>query len=73
MSQILVIVPPEWTRIDVDAMCSISGDTLATLSEMQGHTPNDLNDKLAAAGWFADERRIADLMVLDSTVYLRLE
>ena len=73
MSQILVIVPPEWAPVDKDLVAELTNVSLAEMIDLQGRgAPSDLNDKLDVAGWFADERRIQDVLVLDDRLYFRI-
>lgn len=71
MSQILVVVPPEWAQVDYDGMASIIGYTWGQWQELQGRSTTDLNDALERAGWFQDERRVQDVLVINENLYFK--
>lgn len=72
MSEILVIVPPEWTAVDMDTMSGLVGYTQQTWADMQGHDTRDLNAALEGLGWFQDERRVIDVMVINQQLFFKL-
>ncbi len=71
MSEILVIVPPEWVRQDMDQIGALTGFTLSYMQDIQGQIPTDLNDRLDAAGYFTSELRVADVLVLNEQLYFK--
>jgi len=73
VSNILVIVPPEWTLVSFDELNAIIGYTLDNYVSLQGRSMTDINDALVAANWFQDERRISDVLVMNENVYFKLE
>jgi hypothetical protein len=72
MSEILVVVPPEWTPVDLDTMSNLLGYTYQTWVDMQGRDMRELNDKLVELNWYADDRRLIDVMVINQKLYLKL-
>ena len=73
MSEILVIVPPEWTLVDSNLVMDIVSVSLPDLAAMQGHVPSDLTARLVAAGYIDADKRVIDVLVLDNNLYLRIE
>jgi len=71
MSEILVIVPPEWVHQDMDQIAMLTGFTFSYMQGIQGQIPNDLNERLEAAGYFPDDLRVADVLVINEQVYFR--
>jgi hypothetical protein len=71
MSEILVIVPPEWVHQDMDQIGQMTGFPFSYMQDIQGQIPTDLNDRLDAAGYFTSELRVADVLVINEQVYFR--
>lgn len=72
MSQILVVVPSEWTQISYDEMAGVIGYSWQMFSDLQGRSATDLNERLEQASWFQDDRRVQDVLVLNETLYFKL-
>jgi len=73
MSEILVIVPEGWERQDRDTIVNLTGFDETSLTAMQGGNVGDLNDRLLEAGYFPDDRRVVDVLVLDGQIFFRIE
>lgn len=73
MSNILVIVPPEWTRQDYDYIVNLTGITVASFNAMSGMPMTDLNIQLEGLGYFTDEKRVVDVMVVSEQIFFKLE
>jgi hypothetical protein len=78
MSEILVIVPAEWVRQDIDYISSLTGYNIESMITLQNtKSLGDFNDRLFEAGYFApgkfalDNMRVADVLVLDVNVYFK--
>ena len=73
MGEILVIVPSEWTFVEKDILTDKAGYTLQGFVELQGRQMDDLNARLEVSGWFTDERRVVDVLVVNEQLYFKLE
>lgn len=73
MSQILVIVPPEWTKQEYDYIVNLTGITAANFNMMSGMSMTDLNAQLESLGYFTDEKRVVDVMVISDQIFFKLE
>lgn len=73
MSQILVIVPPEWTKQDRDYIVGLTGITTNNFNAMSGMSMTDLNAQLESLQYFTDERRVVDVMVINDEVFFKFE
>ncbi len=71
MSEILVIVPPEWTPQNRDEILGVSGFTIQYFQEASGRNMTDLNDRLASLGWFKDDLRIIDVLVINEEIFFK--
>ena len=72
MSEILVIVPPEWTPQSYDNMASLVGYTWGQWQELQGRSTVDLNEALERLNWFTDEKRVIDVLVINDQLFFKL-
>lgn len=73
MSNILVIVPPEWARQDYDYIVNLTGITATSFNTMSGMSMTDLNTQLEGLGYFTDEKRVTDVMVVSEQIFFKLE
>lgn len=73
MSEILVVVPEGWAKQDRNIILDMSGFDEGALTTMQGGNVNELNERLVASGFFLDDRRIVDVLVLDGQIFFRIE
>ena len=73
MSEVLVIVPPEWTPVSKDEVCNLTGYTVAAFTEMQGRSMTDLNDRLRPTGWLPAGMRVLDVFVINNEVFFKFE
>lgn len=73
MSEILVIVPAEWTPVEKDEMAGLIGWTIQTFSEVQGRPMIQLNEALLPTGWLPEGMRVLDVLVINDKLYFKYE
>ncbi len=73
MSNILVIVPPEWSPVSKDDLSNLTGYTIAAFTEMQGRSMTDLNDRLRPTGWLPAGKRVLDVFVINDELFFKFE
>lgn len=73
MENILVIVPSEWVKQERDYIVNLTSITTATFNTMSGMSMTDLNTQLESLGFFTDEKRVVDVMVINEEVFFKFE
>ena len=72
MSEILVIMPPEWVEQNADSISAMVGDSLGAMQTFADTKHfSDLNQKLELANYFTDNLRIVDILVLNNQLYFK--
>ncbi len=73
MSEILVIVPPEWTPVLMEDIGSVISCSMAMFTEIQGRSMTDLNDTLRPTGWLPEGQRVLDVFVINNQLFMKFE
>jgi hypothetical protein len=71
MSEILVVVPPEWSPVSYDEVSGMTGFDWTYWKESQGRGMADINDRLA--NWLPAGMRVMDVLVINEQLFFKYE
>lgn len=69
MSEILVVVPPEWSSVSYDELSGMTGFDWTYWKESQGRSMTDINDRLI--DWLPTGQQIIDVLVINEQLFFK--
>lgn len=72
-TNVLVIVPSEWTQVSIETMNQLINWNLSQFVELQGRSLSDLNMLLRPTGWLPEGQRVLDVFVINEQLFMKFE
>ena len=73
MSEILVIVPHEWTPANYEQLNGLISYSWDMWRNIEGRSMVDVNEVLRPTGWLPAGKRLLDVMTINGELFVKFE